>query len=103
MRLAGVGLAAVLGWLRSIPVRLEHLQLSVDFAVLADSEPIFLLGIDQLRKFHCVVDLDERCLRFGAGAALGSVPFLSRLPEHQDVSSCLDPGPLTSLAGCTIS
>mmetsp|Transcript_57640 Transcript_57640/g.168809 ORF Transcript_57640/g.168809 Transcript_57640/m.168809 type:complete len:183 (+) Transcript_57640:12-560(+) len=79
---SGVGHAMVVGWLRNIPVRLGHLQLGLDFSVLGGEEALLLLGIDQMRKLECVVDLDQQCLTFGGEFHGANVPFLSGLSPY---------------------
>mmetsp|Transcript_25265 Transcript_25265/g.53664 ORF Transcript_25265/g.53664 Transcript_25265/m.53664 type:complete len:295 (-) Transcript_25265:235-1119(-) len=62
---AGVGRARILGRLRDIPVKLGHVEFQLDFTVLGVEDPLLILGIDQMRRFRCVVDLERQVLLFG--------------------------------------
>jgi len=62
---AGVGTARILGKLRGVPVKLGHVEFALDFSVLAVDDQLLLLGIDQLRRFKCIVDLERQRLVFG--------------------------------------
>eukprot|EP00490_Sorites_sp_Unknown_P005786 CAMPEP_0114637700 /NCGR_PEP_ID=MMETSP0191-20121206/234_1 /TAXON_ID=126664 /ORGANISM="Sorites sp." /LENGTH=271 /DNA_ID=CAMNT_0001849433 /DNA_START=21 /DNA_END=836 /DNA_ORIENTATION=- len=72
---AGVGTARILGKLRGVPVQIGHVEFALDFSVLGVDQPLLLLGIDQMRRFKCVVNLEKECLIFG-GADGVEVPFL---------------------------
>mmetsp|Transcript_5564 Transcript_5564/g.11339 ORF Transcript_5564/g.11339 Transcript_5564/m.11339 type:complete len:91 (-) Transcript_5564:92-364(-) len=89
----------VAGWLRNAPVKLGHLQLGLDFSVLSNAEPLLLLGMDQMRRFGCVVDLDQQRLIFAGEHEGASVPFLSGLSPHVGAPS----GPSGVQDACTVS
>lgn len=72
---AGVGTARILGKLRGVPVKIGHVEFQLDFSVLGVDQPLLMLGIDQMRRFRCVVNLEKDCLIFG-GADGVEVPFL---------------------------
>jgi len=76
---SGVGQARILGRLRGIPVKMGHVEFSLDFSVLGIDQPLLILGVDQMRRFKCVVDLDKQMLLFGGRDGV-EVPFL---PEPQ--------------------
>jgi len=80
---AGVGRAAILGKLRNVPVVLgEGVDFLLDLSVLGIDEEMLMLGLDQLRRFRCLVDCDNRCLVFnGKGGAV--VPFLPPDPTRK--------------------
>mmetsp|Transcript_96942 Transcript_96942/g.313009 ORF Transcript_96942/g.313009 Transcript_96942/m.313009 type:complete len:165 (-) Transcript_96942:27-521(-) len=82
----GVGQAMIMGYLRSIPVKLGHLQLEFDFAVVT-SEDLLLLGGHQMEQFNCIIDLDRQCLIFG-GDNGPEVPFLYQSPPPVDRPGC---------------
>mmetsp|Transcript_123086 Transcript_123086/g.342821 ORF Transcript_123086/g.342821 Transcript_123086/m.342821 type:complete len:176 (-) Transcript_123086:53-580(-) len=102
---SGVGREMVIGRLQNVPAMVGHLQLGIDFSVLGGDEPLLLLGIDQMRKFQCVVDLDQHCLMFGGAFGGVQVPFLPTLPQHLDASSGLPQqlGTGGGVAACAIS
>mmetsp|Transcript_48359 Transcript_48359/g.113189 ORF Transcript_48359/g.113189 Transcript_48359/m.113189 type:complete len:269 (-) Transcript_48359:190-996(-) len=72
---AGVGTARILGKLRGVPVKMGHVEFALDFSVLGVEQPLLMLGIDQMRRFKCVVNLERQCLTFGGSDGV-EVPFL---------------------------
>jgi len=81
---AGVGRAAILGRLRSVPVAVgvdSGVEFSLDFSVLEVADELLLLGIDQLRRFRVVLDLERECLVFGGEGGV-EVDFLPAAPSH---------------------
>ena len=73
---AGVGRARILGKLRGVAVTLDAgVEFALDFSVLDVQDQLLLLGLDQMRRFRCIVDLEKNCLIFG-GAGGVNVPFL---------------------------
>lgn len=72
---AGVGTAKIIGTLEQVPVTLGHVEFALDFAVLDVSEPLLMLGIDQMRRFKCIIDLERNVMVFGGGGGV-EVPFL---------------------------
>lgn len=82
---SGVGHATILGCLQSIPVRLgstSGVEFALDFSVLDVEQDLLMLGIDQLRRFECIIDLQRQCLVFG-GHGGSEVSFLP--PESHGV------------------
>merc|ERR1712032_771545 len=77
----GVGRAAILGKLRNVPVTMGHAEFALDFSVLEMDRTLLLLGVDQMRRFKCVVDLERRCLVFGGSGGL-EVPFMLHAPRQ---------------------
>lgn len=61
----GVGQAKILGHVSNVQVKLGHVEFALTFAVLQQQTPLMLLGLDQLRLFKCLVDLEKNCLVFG--------------------------------------
>lgn len=78
---AGVGQARILGKLRGVQVKLGHVEFYLDFSVLEMRDPLFMLGLDQMRRFKCIVDLERKCLIFGGSGGI-DVPFLQQPPEN---------------------
>eukprot|EP00930_Biecheleria_cincta_P061593 TRINITY_DN47158_c0_g1_i1.p1 TRINITY_DN47158_c0_g1~~TRINITY_DN47158_c0_g1_i1.p1 ORF type:complete len:293 (-),score=54.99 TRINITY_DN47158_c0_g1_i1:86-916(-) len=78
---SGVGTARILGKLRGVPVKLGHVEFALDFSVLGVDDPLLLLGIDQLRRFRCIVDLDKQQLVFGGSGGV-EVAFLPPSPSQ---------------------
>lgn len=77
---SGVGQARILGKLRGVPVKLGLVEFALDFSVLGIDEPLLMLGLDQMRRFKCIVDLEKDCLRFGGrdGVEVAFLPQASR-------------------------
>jgi len=83
-----VGQARILGRLRGVPVRLGAVEFSMDFSVLGVGESMLLLGIDQMRRFKCIVDLERQRLTFG-GAGGVDVPFLPPSVDRRSAAELL--------------
>jgi len=71
----GIGEAKVFGALWNIPVKVGGTNFPMSFYVVSVDEPLLLLGVDQLRQFKCVVDLNRNRLVFGGHDSV-EVPFL---------------------------
>jgi len=78
---AGVGQARIVGKLRGVPVKMGHVEFQLSFSVLEAETPILILGIDQMRRFKCVIDLERDCLVFGGSGGV-EVPFLKDPPRQ---------------------
>ena len=63
----GVGQARILGQIRQVAVRLGHnVEFPMDFCILdLPDNKLLLLGLDQMRKYKCIVDLEDEVLLFG--------------------------------------
>lgn len=72
----GVGKANILGRLWAIPVKLGHVEFELNFSVLSMDQPLIILGLDQMRRFKCQVNMEKDCLVFGGSGGV-EVPFLS--------------------------
>lgn len=72
----GVGQAKILGKVWDVPVKLGHIEFSLNFSVLSTQQHIILLGLDLMRQFKCLVDLERKCLIFGGhdGVQVSFVP-----------------------------
>jgi len=68
-------------------VKLGHVEFSLNFAVLQMQEHLLLLGLDQMRYYKCLVDLERSCLVFGGHGGV-EVPFLTTVTGV--ISSSLD-------------
>jgi len=72
----GVGQAKILGHVLDVPVKLGHVEFALNFSVLQMQQPLLILGVDQMRHYKCLVDLERSCLVFGGHGGV-EVPFLS--------------------------
>ena len=75
----GVGKANITGLLHGVPVQVgvELVEFKMAFLVLSTEQPLLIMGLDQMRKYKCVVDLEKDCLVFGGYGGI-AVPFVSR-------------------------
>jgi hypothetical protein len=92
---AGVGTARILGGIRDVLVVLGHVEFYMEFIVLQVPDRLLLLGLDQMRKYKCIVDLEKDILVFGGSGGV-EVPMLP--PEQQSVV-----GPPRNGGDCTIA
>jgi len=86
---AGIGTARIVGSLRDVQVKLGHVEFFLDFTVLAVNEPLLILGIDQMRRFKCIVDMERGMLVFGGRDGV-EVQLLQPSTSRRDVrgSTC---------------
>lgn len=73
----GVGSSPILGIVENVSCEIETVEFRSFFLVLEGSMPYCILGLDQMRRFNCIVDVGGSCLLFGGREGL-SVPFLSQ-------------------------
>lgn len=78
----GVGQAQIMGQIKGVPVKLGHVEFPMDFAVLDMAESLLLLGLDQMRKYKCIVDLEDDVLVFGGKGGV-EVKLLPADDRHQ--------------------
>lgn len=62
---AGVGQARILGKLYNVGCELGHVEFPMDFIVLEVPDNLLLLGLDLMRRYKCIVDLERNVLIFG--------------------------------------
>lgn len=77
---AGVGRARILGRCENVPVKIGHVEFRLFFLVLDISESMLILGIDQMKRFKCMIDLESNKLIFGGKDGV-SVDFLPPEPR----------------------
>ena len=101
---SGVGTARITGIARNVPCRFngELMEFSMDFMILelGRAERMLLLGLDQMRKYKCLVDLERNVLIFGGSGGL-EVPMLE--PPPQPPSLFRNPYDFRDPVECTIS
>lgn len=71
----GVGSSNIIGIVEHVDCMIGHVEFRLFFMVLEGNMPYCILGLDQMRRFRCNVDLDENVLVFGGKGGV-SVPFL---------------------------
>lgn len=93
---AGVGRARICGKISNIVCAFGegHVEFPMDFIVLDVPDPLVIIGLDQLRKYKCLVDMEREKLVFG-GAGGVEVHMLPAEQQHFDVRTWNN-------AGCTV-
>ena len=61
----GVGAAKIIGRCRDVGLELGHVEFMCDFTVIEVNADLLMLGLDTLRYFKCIVDLERGVLVFG--------------------------------------
>jgi len=62
---SGVGQARILGKICNVNCELGHVEFPMDFIVLEIPDNLLLLGLDLMRRYKCIVDLERDVLIFG--------------------------------------
>ena len=77
----GVGSANIVGVVENLAACLagQVVEFRLYFLVIDSELPSVVLGLDQMRRFQCVIDMERDCLCFGGRDGV-QVPFLS-VPE----------------------
>jgi hypothetical protein len=79
---AGVGSARILGRIENCPVVIgDGVEFNLFFLVIDVPHDMMILGIDQMRRFKCVIDLENNVLIFGGHRGI-EVPFLPPDQNH---------------------
>jgi len=90
----GVGKANITGMLCDVPVSFgsSGVEFKMAFLVLACDQPMLIMGLDQMRKYRCLVDLDRNELVFGGQGGI-AVKFVERplvaYPPHRPEECCI--------------
>jgi len=92
----GVGQARIVGQIRDAVVTLGHVDFIIEFLVLQVPGRLMLLGLDQMRKYKCIVDLEKDVLIFGGSGGVE----VAMLPPDKQRHFLVPPG---IGGGCTIS
>jgi len=71
----GIGEAEVVGALHDVPMQVGDSKFNSTFYVFSVDDDIVLLGVDELSRHKCVLDLDRNLLMVGGLHGI-SVPFL---------------------------
>lgn len=81
---AGVGAAKILGRIENVAVTLgAGVEFNLFFLVIDVAHDMMILGVDQMRRFNCLIDLQKDVLVFGGQGGV-EVPFLPPDPNHTD-------------------
>lgn len=85
---AGVGRARIVGLIRNVVCTfgVGHVEFLMDFLVLEVHDPLVIMGLDQLRKYRCLVDVGQEKLVFG-GAGGVAVEMLAPHAGRVDIRS----------------
>lgn len=71
----GVGLATIIGRVENCPIQIHHVEFHMFLSCLDVSHDILILGLDQMKRFKCLVDLENKRLIFGGTEGI-QVEFL---------------------------
>jgi predicted aspartyl protease len=74
---SGVGTAKIEGILENVACQIGHVEFRLFFLVLNTHSPWLILGLDQMRRFKCLIDLDSNHIVFGGKDGV-SVPFMEQ-------------------------
>lgn len=88
---AGVGRARILGKVRNVVCTfgVGHVEFLMDFMVLDVQDPLVIMGLDQMRKYKCLVDVGRDKLIFGGTGGV-EVDMLPAAETHFDIRSLND-------------
>lgn len=91
---AGVGKARILGSLRNVVCSfgVGHVEFLMDFLVLEVEDPLVIIGLDQLRKYKCLVDMERNKVIFGGSGGVE----VDMLPASETLT------PLSLRDGCDL-
>jgi len=78
---AGVGRAHIMGKIHNAVCSLGHVEFPMDFIVLDMDDKLLLLGLELMRKYKCIVDLERDVLIFGGRGGV-EVPLLPADEQH---------------------
>ena len=77
---AGVGRATIIGKIRNVITTFGHVEFHMEFIVLDIPDRMLLLGMDQMRKYNCIINLQRDVLIFGG---IGGVEVNMLPPDQQ--------------------
>mmetsp|Transcript_28272 Transcript_28272/g.40402 ORF Transcript_28272/g.40402 Transcript_28272/m.40402 type:complete len:276 (+) Transcript_28272:188-1015(+) len=82
---AGVGQARICGKISNVicAFGVGHVEFPMDFIVLDISDSLVILGLDQMRKYKCLVDMEREKLVFGGSNGI-EVDMLPPTQQHVD-------------------
>lgn len=83
----GAGTTQNLGLIKGVPMKIGTAVCICDLSVLVMPDEMLLLGMDQLRKYKCIVDLEREMLLFG-GIDGVQVPFIDQPAAAQGSKGC---------------
>lgn len=78
---AGVGRARIVGQIRDVVCEIGQVEFALNFMVLDVSDQLLLLGLDLMREYKCIVDLETNRLVFGGQGGV-SVDLLPPSETH---------------------
>lgn len=77
----GVGSARILGKVFDVPVKLGQVEFELNFSVMQQDTIGLILGLDLMRSFKCLIELEKNCLIFGGSGGV-EVPFLASVRNY---------------------
>eukprot|EP00978_Attheya_sp_CCMP212_P021805 scaffold64098_cov53-Attheya_sp.AAC.6 len=94
---AWVGRARIVGKITNVICTLGNVEFHMDFMVLDAPDKLLLLGLDLMRKYNCIIDLQKEVLIFGGNGGV-EVPML---PPAQQTTHAFRNG-LGTQGGCPV-
>jgi hypothetical protein len=94
---AGVGRARIVGKITNVICTLGNVEFHMDLMVLDAPDKLLLLGLDLMRKYLCIIDLQKEVLIFGGNGGV-EVPML---PAAQQTTHAFRNG-LGTQEGCPL-
>lgn len=79
---AGVGRARIIGKIHKVICSLGDVDFSMDLMVLDVHDRMLIMGMDHMRKYNCIIDLQRDVLVFGGNGGV-EVKMLTPPPEQQ--------------------
>lgn len=90
---AGVGRARIIGTVRNVICSFGegHVEFVMDFMVLDVQDQLMILGLDQMRKYKCLVDVGREVLIFGGtgGVEVHMLPPNQQRVHPRSVDGCV--------------
>ena len=95
----GVGTSSIVGIVNNVELLVGHVEFRLFFMVIESKLPCCILGLDQMRRFKCLIDLDDNVLMFGGKNGV-SVPFLSKKEAMATTQQMIDSCTSNSVSTC---
>jgi DNA damage-inducible protein 1 len=96
----GVGTSSIVGIVKNVELLVGHVEFRLFFMVIESKLPCCILGLDQMRRFKCLIDLDDNVLIFGGKNGV-SVPFLSKKESMTATQQMIESSISNSVPTCT--
>lgn len=82
----GVGTSKIIGKIHMFPIQVLDKKIPCQLTVLDDDKCDFLLGLDTLRRYQCLINLQDNTLSFKILDEMVVVKFLAEKDIHKTIS-----------------